>query len=258
MLVRVCGRRAVLFNVVDDHLHLVAQCDESDLGHLCRSVLLALHPLTEVPFAPVYIKPVTDRGHLGTLVRYVLEQGPHHGLPVHPALAVGSCFADLIGARVLPGFEQRLPRLLPRFRLRSAFAAVGMRLEQPLAPANDDALATAGAARIRAACAFALAAPPDLPGREAWVVDARAAFVQLAHAAGLPTRVIAQVGDMPPRTVQFLGHRAVSPPLLAAARLRIALEDAVHTLPSLAREPEPPVYGEAGPQEPGEESTEPW
>ncbi|MFH1467460.1 MAG: hypothetical protein ABIO70_23955 [Pseudomonadota bacterium] len=257
-LVRVCGRRAVLYNAVDDHVHLVTQVGEGELGRLTRAVLLALRPLTEVPFAPVHIKPVTDRAHLETLVRYTLQQGPHHGLPVHPALASGSCFADLVGARVLPGFEHRLPGLLPRFRLREAYAAVGLPSDRPLAPAGDDALSTAGAARLRAACAAAVAAPPDLGGREPWLVDARAAFVQLAHAAGLPTRVVAHVGRMPPRTVQFLAHRQVPPSLPEAARLRITIEDAVSSQPRRVGEPQPPPYGAEPASAPGPEGAEPW
>ena len=245
-LVRVCGPRAVLYNAVDDHLHLVAQVGEGELGRLTQAVLLALRALTEVPFAPVHVKPVTDRDHLKTLVRYVLQQGPHHGLPTHPALAAGSCFADLVGARILPGFEQRLPRLLPRLQPSDIYAAASLPLARPPLPADDDALAQAGAARLLAACAAAVAAPPGLAGREPWVVDARAAFVQLAQAAGLPTRVVARIGELPQRTVQSLVHRTVPSSLLDAGRLRIALEDAVATLPHLAGDGEPPPYGGGG------------
>ena len=254
-LVRVCGRRAVLYNVADDHLHLVAQSGEGELGVLTRSVLLALRPLTEVPFAPVYVKQVVDRSHLMTLVDYVLRQGPHHGLATHPALASGSCFPDLVGARLLPGFEQRLTGLLPRFSMHGVFAKAGLHLEQPLSPAGDGALALAGAARLLAASAAAVAAPPGLCGREPWLVDGRAAFVRLAQAAGLPTRVISQVGGLPLRSVQRLAHREIDPRLLSAARLRIALEDAVQRQPPAAREPAPPDYG-PGDSEP--EAIEPW
>jgi hypothetical protein len=107
--------------------------EEGDLGLLTRSVLLAMRPNTEVPFAPVYVKQVVDRAHLDTIVDYILRQGPHHGLSVHPALAPGSCFLDIIGARLLPGFESRLPGLLPCFRMHGVFARVGVHLEQPRA-----------------------------------------------------------------------------------------------------------------------------
>jgi hypothetical protein len=176
-------------------------------------------------------------------VRYVLDQGPHHGLATHPALATGSCFSDLVGARVLPGFEHRLPSLLPRFRMRAAWAAAGLPRERPLPPATDADLAAAGPARWLAACSFATAAPPDLASREVCALDARTAFVQLSHQAGFSTGVIAKVGGLPVRTAQFLAHRALAPTIPAAARLRIALEDLVQASPPVAREPASPAYG---------------
>jgi hypothetical protein len=90
------------------------------------------------------------------------------------------------------------------------------------------------------------------------VVDARAAFVRLAQAAGLPTRVVARIGDLPQRTVQSLAHRAVPPPLLETARLRIAIEDAVAALPHLAGEAEPPRYGGGDAADPRAEKDERW
>jgi hypothetical protein len=38
-------------------------------------------------------------------VTYLLKQPVKHGLDVHPALWTGSCFLDLIGARLIPGFS---------------------------------------------------------------------------------------------------------------------------------------------------------
>ena len=244
-LLRVAGRRAVLFNLVDDHVHLVADVDAAELGHLTRTVLLALRACTEVPFSPVFVKEVAERAHLETLVRYVLDQGPHHGLSAHPALATGSCFSDMVGARVLPGFELRLPSLLPRFRMRAAYAVVGLGTDRPLAPADDAALAAAGPARLLAACSSATAAPPDLAGRESCALDARTAFVQLSRVAGFSSAVVAKVGGIPLRSAQFLAHREPSPAVLGAVRLRIALEDAVRALPPVVREPDGPVYDPA-------------
>ena len=73
------------------------------------SLALGLQPLAAAPMAPAHVSPVNDRGHLASLVRYVLDQTTHHELQnvAHPALWRGSSFADIVGARIRPGSTRR-------------------------------------------------------------------------------------------------------------------------------------------------------
>ena len=222
-IARVAGPQVLLFGLADDHVHLVA----TQAGPLARAVLLALRPLSDSTLDPAHVRPVEDRAHLAWLVTYLLGQPEKHGLPTHPALWTGSCFPDLVGARRLfPGLAGRLAEQLPRFRLREAFAHLGLSVE-PLMPADDTAVRIAGATRIVAAAGSALAAGPDLSGKAAERVLARRAATIVAAQAGLATAELAWALGQPPRSVRRLAEDAVEPALLSAVRLRISLEDRV-------------------------------
>lgn len=247
-LLRVAGERTVLFNIVDDHIHLVVKAESAEVGRLGAAVLFAMRPLSPVRIDPARVREVEGRAHLERLVHYVLDQSTHHGLDVHPALWSGSCFADLIGARVLPGFSNRLGSLLPRFRLRTAYSAVRLSRDQPLEPLTGAAVRSLGACRLRDAASAAVAAPGPLLGSEDHVLDARAAVVIIGLSEGFSTSELSFALGLPLRNVQRLAHRGVDERILRATRLRLALEEAIAKPPLMTGEPPPPEWGTEEPQ----------
>lgn len=225
-LSRVAADRLLLFCVVDDHVHLVVQGERAAAGLLARALSRSLQPISAGGLQPAHIREVSGRSHLEGLVRYLLTQPARHGLDVRPALWSGSCFADLVGARhVAPGLGARLSEALPRYRLRAAYAAVGLP-EAPLVPATDAELRAAGATALVRAAGSVLAVGPALLGKAAPVVLARRAAVILASTAGIHTEEIAWALGQPPRSVRRLAEVPVPPAVLAALRLRLALEAA--------------------------------
>lgn len=247
-LARVAGDDVVLFCVVDDHIHVVLRCDEARKGTLSRALTLAFRALSDTPIAVPFTRPVLDRDHLDWLAdRYILRQPWKHGLAGHPAVWTGSCFPDLVGARLLPGLSLKVAAALPRWRLRRAFASVFLP-ERPLEPASDSWLRTIGSARVAAACANAVGADPTLAGNGAADVLARRAAVALASAAGIANSEVAHVLGMSPIASARLKGRAVDDRVLAAARLWIALEAVAASAPApprpppTAHEPDGPTY----------------
>ncbi len=117
-LVAVVGPWSALFCIVDDHAHVVVCCYDGEAPRLADALHRALQRLSAVPLSPPFLGAVRGRAHMESLLGYVPAQTSHHGIPVHPALWTGSCFVDLVGARLLPGFGNCIMQLLPRFRLR--------------------------------------------------------------------------------------------------------------------------------------------
>jgi len=225
-LARACRGRLCLFNLVDDHAHVIALSERERRADLARAIKLALAALAAAPTQPVWVGEVRDRAHLLTLRRYVLAQTDHHGLPVHAALWGGGCFADLVGARRIPGVELRLQEVLPRFRLADAFADVGLACAG-IAPADDEAIRRAGARALAAASAAAHGVPGSLTGHAPGVVAARQAACTLAGTVGLPGPELAEVLRIDPRSARRLVRRGADPAALAAVRTRLALESLV-------------------------------
>ncbi len=236
---RVAGAWIVLFAVVDDHVHVVLSCEEERVGRLARAILLALRPLASAEIEPAHVRPVRDRRHLECLVGYVLSQPQHHGLSEHAALTTGSCYPDLVGARVVPGMAMPILRALPRFRLRDACRHVGLP-EVELRPASLDVVRAAGAARLVEAVGNALAVGPPLAGNVPAVVEARAAAVQLAAAAGLHLAEVAHALGVGPDAARKVGARPSDERIHRAARVRLALEAAIAAAPRSADRPPAP------------------
>jgi hypothetical protein len=141
VLARVVGPAALLFRVVDDHLHVVVGWERARVGWLSRALVLGLRPLAAAPVEGARVRPVESRAHLESLVGYVLSQTSHHGLAEHPALWTGSCFRDLVGARWLPPLagRERLSAHLPRLPPSALQRAVGLS-GRAVEPADDAAL----------------------------------------------------------------------------------------------------------------------
>ncbi|RME22006.1 MAG: hypothetical protein D6798_16865 [Deltaproteobacteria bacterium] len=242
-LARVGGPALLLFCVVDDHVHVVVLCDDDRVGVLARSLLLALRPLAGPGISPAHVRPVQGRSHLMWLVGYCLAQPSKHRIGAHPALWSGSCFLDLVGARVLPGYAPPLREALPRLRGRVCFEHVGLPA-RPLQPLDDDALREVTATALVAAASAALAAPPDLPGNSALVVTCRRAVAQLGKAAGFTAAQLARALRIQPNAVRRLARAPVPPGVLPAVRRRLALEARVAGQPMLVAEA-PMTWGPA-------------
>jgi len=226
--VRVLGRTAgphlVLFCIVDDHLHVVVQARRAQAGRLAQALALGLAPVAATPLGAAHLQPVEDRSHLLGLVRYLLTLPGKHGLGEHPALWSGSCFQDIVGARVVAPLSTATS--LPRLHLRELLPMVGLP-PQPTTPLSDDALRALGASRVVAAVASALAVGPDLVGRAASVVAARRAAAALTAQAGIASAELCWALSVPARAASRLRAQAVDEHVLRAARLRLAIEEAV-------------------------------
>lgn len=229
VVARVLGASLLLFSLVDEHLHVVLRCARPRLvaARLRLAVAAVVPDLTlEAP----HVKAVDSRAHLLSLVGYLLTQTDHHGLRVPSALWSGSCFLDLMNARVVPGYDARsLREELPRLGKRDLLARVGLSA-QPLLPASDDDLARVGVARLLDLATAVLAIGPVITAarsHERPVVAARALVARAARLTGASTATIARSLSIDPRAVRRLGARDLDPRLLLALRLRLALEERV-------------------------------
>ncbi len=227
--------RALLFSVVDDHVHLVLEGERKPVGHVAQAVAHRLAGLTSSPLDAARVRPVESRSHLTSLVRYLLLQPAHHRLKGHPALWTGSCLSELVGARAVPGLALRLGTHLPRFHARDALAIVGLPALEPLPGPDMRAL---GPARIVAAAGAVLAVGPMLAGRRAETVAVRRLAAHAAAAVGIRPAEIAWSTGVTPRSARRLHAEPADTALLEAVGLRLALEEVA------ARVPPPPIASE--------------
>jgi hypothetical protein len=224
------GPRLLLFGLVDDHFHAAARTNRP--GYLARDLRKVLrNRRPDLELKPSHLEPVGTRSYLRWLVDYILRQPAKHGLFVHPALWTGSCFQDLVGARLLPGYDPRgLLEELPRFRLRQAYEIVGLSPVK-LAPVDDEALRRAGAARLVELAAGVYAVGPELKGggRAREIIEARALAARAGYTAGLPTSEMARYLGLQARTIRHLARRSDNDRGLDALRRRLALEERAKT-----------------------------
>ena len=235
-IVRITRSFLLLFCVVDDHVHVVVVGSIEVVANVRRALVLSLSKLAGEQLAS-HARAVESRAHLMRLVTYLLTQASHHGIAVHLACYSGSCFQDLIGARVVDGFTPLIARELPRLRGATLYSAVGLP-PTPLAPAALDVVRAAGARGVVTAAAAALAAGPSLTRRSYLGTRARRAAAQLASQAGISR---ADLGWALEVTRQRVGQLIVGPPvpdaLLRATRLQLALAEAIAADPRDRAEP---------------------
>jgi len=227
VLVRIAGPVALLWCVVDDHLHLVVACTRAEAGRLAQRLSLALAAaVPEAGLDPARICAVQDRRHLYTLVPYVLTQTWKHGLPGHPGRWEASCFADLIGARVLSGYDPRpLTRALPRLTEREILDAV----EVPPAairPFEEGRLDTLLPADLVAAAASAVGVP-DLSGSRRPVVEAKRVVARFARGQGWPTVRLAELLGVHPASARRFATAVANPRVERAFRRQLTLRASV-------------------------------
>jgi hypothetical protein len=219
----VAADEILLFAIVDDHLHLVVRCDVARRGRIECAVSLALRPLVSAPVGTPNVRPVLTRSHLRWLVTYLLTQARHHGLAAHPALATGACFQDLVGARVVHGISARpLREALPRLRCTELCEIVEVR---PPVRLGDDAIRSLGLGRLLQVASATLAAPPELAGRTALVVEARRLAAELACMVRVSRTEVCWALGLTRQGLHKLAGRPAAPAALAALRMRLALEE---------------------------------
>jgi hypothetical protein len=229
---RLGGGALLLFCVVDEHLHLVCYGTREQVGRIAGAISQTLTKrLKVVGMEPCRTREVDGRSHLQNLVPYVLTQTVHHHIPVHPAPWRGSCLADLVGARRLPGFDPgAIARALPRWDVEErALSAAGLG-NAPLEPASDEQLRALGPAAVWKAAAAAVGRV-GLEGNERSEVAARVAYAHLAkdwkearNAAGLSEAGWSR-----------LTQRTPDPGLIEAIRRRVALDERVRAVVSAQR-----------------------
>ena len=199
--------RVLLVNAVPGHIHPVIECGDS-FDREARRLRRAVDPHVRGDVEPPFQRAVTSIGHLQTLVRYVFEQQPAHGLAIDPALWPGSSFQDLAGARHLPALGSALTRWLPRLDLADVYAIVGL-------------------PRLYDAVSIAACVDPRVHPRAPGATCARAAFVQLTSRLDFSEQAIREALSISRRSVSRLRQMPTPEPIVTAARTRIALEDFV-------------------------------
>jgi hypothetical protein len=225
-LASVTEGRLVLFSLVFEHGHILTFSSEQRLGLVRRTIRQVLQPVCAQPIEPLWHEAVDGRGHMQSLLRYLIAQPEHHRLEAHPALWSGSCFPDLVGARWVPGLRLRLSEALPGFRLRDAHDLVGLPPRR-IEPADDDQIRALGAARLVSATAAALAIDPLLAGRRPIIVLARRLVLQLGRRLGLPWGELARSVPVTRATLfRSVTDLLVAPRLEQVVRTRLALEEA--------------------------------
>jgi len=222
-LARLVPHDLVGFCLVDDHVHVAGLWTDEALPQQRRRLLLGLRAAAACPVDPAHVRRVDSRSYLRWLVRYLLQQPLKHGLSEHPALWSGSFFQDLVGARHLKGLTLRLPDVLPRYRLRDAFEAVGLPPE-PLLPLPDPDLPALSLPALCRAAATATCAPVALGRRTAQTVRARRVVAAMAPRAGFSSRATRDALGLSATALRR--HRTLGPDPrdLAATRTRLALE----------------------------------
>jgi hypothetical protein len=235
-LARIAAGRLMVFNLVDDHFHGVPRGERPGvLADSLRRVLRARRPDLELKRS--HLEPVGTRSYARWLIDYVLGQSARHGLGVPTALWTGSCFQDLVGARLLPGFDARPLRAeLPRLVQGDLLEAVGLDLA-PLGDADDEALARAGAARIVDLALGVHCVGPVLTDRSASAVRACALAARVARLVKTPLSEIARFLGRSLRSVERLAGRDVDAKAIRALRRRLALEQRVAERARASRPP---------------------
>ncbi len=233
--------RALLFCLVDDHVHLVLRAERAEAGRIGQAVLFALRAVAP-HLQRAHIRPVEGRSHLLWRVRYCLQQPSHHGLQTHPALYSGSCLPDLLGARLLPGLRLCLHEELPRLRAGELLSHVGLSevglSEDPLVEPDEAELRGVGFHSLMEVSAAALALDLPLAGHGPLAVAARIAVVQLSGASNKSLGAELQVSR---ETLRRYRLTDVQPGLQRAIGRQLALRQRMAESAGLVRD-EPVVY----------------
>ena len=228
-LAHVAGKNLVLFNVVDDHAHLVLLGTLDMVRRLRRGLVLSLRPVASTQVRVAHAESIASRAHLSRLVPYVLTQTSHHGLAVHPAIWTGSAFVDLVGARILPGLHLQLNRVLPRLTLAEICRALHPNLK-PVLEMPQEEIRTLGMNRVLQAATAVFACNLNPVDKMPNTVRARWAAANVANQAGIHPHDIAWTMGATRRSVRNWLRTTNDEAYLRAVRIRLALEERVASL----------------------------
>jgi hypothetical protein len=229
-----------LFALIAEHLHLVALKSRPVAGRLAQATILTLRPVVTTPLASSYFAHVDSRAYMRWLLRYILEQPEKHGMPGHPAVWVGSCLPDLVGARIIEGLAPSIEKALPDYSHGMALRILGLPAK-PVAPADGAVLRATGAHRLKLAVGAALGVDPSLRGNTPAARLARRALFQLADRVGIhPAEVTAALG-ISSKSVWRLRQPEVELHVLKAIARRVTLENLVRD--TLAQQPIAQIAG---------------
>lgn len=223
----------VAFRLADTHLHLEVCCGRQPAGELCRRVeialALALRP--GIGFAPPFIEPIRNQGHLYNAFNYVMEQEPNHGIDLDPCFEASN-LPDLLRMRLLGRYTRvALAALLPRVREQQligylGLAAMGEAAGGSLEHVVDAALAATGL--------------PGFTGHSLEENRARGLVLALAPTAASGGQLAAAL-SVSSRTIRRLRGQAVDPELVTAARRQLFVRRAL----AERRAPPAPVPAQA-------------
>jgi len=222
----VCQGRLALFALIAEHLHLISPVPRAAGGRLSQAVSVTLRPIVATPLAPSFPTMVESRDHVRSLLRYLLLQALKHGMPGHPALWIGSCLPDLLGARVIEGLSLCVRRVLPDYNDGKALAIVGLRGTGLPVP-DKSTLRAAGASRLRLAAAAAFGVDPLLAGNGPAAIKARRAVAQIADRVGIHPRETSAALGRSPFTTWRLRRPTLDHAELAVVARRVMLEQLV-------------------------------
>ncbi len=208
-LVRCGGPDGLLaFGIADTHAHVLLTADRAKAGAMARRAEAAAqrHLRPGVPFEPARYWAVKGQFHLENTFIYVLRQAEHHGVTTDP-FHDGSLLPELLGLRV-GGREvvEHVQQVLPRCNRADLLALLGLESLEPGLPCEH--LADAAAA------AFGL---PDLSGRDARTLAARAAAVAFARRTLEPGEVARLLGTSPKTVTRHEGRRPTEAEIEAVA-----------------------------------------
>lgn len=217
-LTQLGGPSLVAFCIVDDHLHSFHVGPRRRVGAVASGMSQTIATATE----PAFIKEVRGRSYRNWLLRYILTQVLKHRLPGPPALWSGSSFLDLVGARLLPGFDRTVvTHVLPRTRVDFIFQELGLTAE-PILPGDE--LCDTTVHELTMAAMATLGVNSAMSGKAAQLVAARRLAAWAARAHGLSATELARYLDLDPSSVRRLARSRPPASHVDALRTRLALE----------------------------------
>ncbi|MBN1947015.1 MAG: hypothetical protein JW797_15175 [Bradymonadales bacterium] len=212
----------LVFGLADTHLHLLVACALALAMQLARRIEVSLHHrlALDVGFASAYAEPIRDNKHLYNTLDYILGQSRRHNLSWDP-LREATNLPDLLGTRLVGSYTRANVRQhLPRITVDRLLGHLGL---TSLKPAD-------GPVERVLEATLAATALSDLSGNSAEVVAARRAMLHLLGEQ-VPTRTLADMLHLAPRSVNRLRNEGADQQLVEAIRLQLGLRKALGSVP---------------------------